>query len=369
MALATIVAVRGSTYRREGARFVVPAVGLPVGTISGGCLEGDVRLVAEEVMADGRPRLIRYDLTADDEAVWGWGLGCNGLVDVFVEPADRAGEIAAAMRGAIHEQRAVAVVTVVEADAASRAVPGARLLVRPEGMTEGSLGDQRLDERAAAGGLRSLSEERSGLVELGPGVRAFVEALVPPPRVVVCGAGHDAIPLVAAAAKLGFRVEVVDDREAFLTQDRFTGAARLVHTDPPQAADSVAVDHRTNVVVMSHNFVRDKGYLRSFLGSPARYIGMLGPAARFERLLEHLRREGLETATGDLRRVHSPAGLDVGAEDPEEIALAIVGEIMAVQDGRGGGFLKDRSGPIHERGSTSGTESVAASAEVPSTAR
>ncbi|HXF57923.1 MAG TPA: XdhC family protein [Actinomycetota bacterium] len=348
MALATIVQARGSTYRREGARYLVRSEGRPVGTISGGCLEGDVRDVAAQVMADGRPRLLHFDLTADDEVVWGWGLGCNGVIDVFVEPAAGAVQAARAIRRAVEEQRPLAVITVVEAEE-DRAAPGARLVVHLDGSTEGSLGHPGLDERAKDEALAALEQERSRLVELGEGVRAFVEAVVPPIRLLVCGAGHDAVPLVRYAAGLGWRVEVVDDRENFLKPTRFPEAARFVRAEPLEAARAAGVDERTYVVVMSHNFLRDKDYLRSFLGSPAPYIGMLGPRARLEKLLEELRREGYEPRPQDLEVVHGPAGLDLGSEGPEEVAWAIVGEILAVRNRRRGGFLKDRKGPIHDR--------------------
>src|SRR5947199_4489362 len=121
MALATIVEVKGSTYRREGARLLIPERGKPVGTISGGCLEGDVREAAAEVMAEGHPRLLHFDLTADDEVVWGWGLGCNGVIDVFIEPAEGAASTAAALRRALDDETALAVVTVVEASGEARA--------------------------------------------------------------------------------------------------------------------------------------------------------------------------------------------------------------------------------------------------------
>src|SRR6266536_290112 len=297
MALATIVGVKGSTYRREGARLLVPENGKPVGTISGGCLEGDVREAAKEVMARGVPRLMHFDLTADDEVVWGWGLGCNGVIDVFVEPAEGAFGTAGAVRRA----------------------------------------------------LEALAEERSRTIELANGVRAFVEVLAPPLRLLVCGAGYDAIALVRSAGGLGWRVEVVDDRAFFLKPHRFPEATRFVQTEPIDAAEAAGVDDRTFVVVMSHNFVRDKDYLRSFLGTRVRYIGMLGPSARLERVLTQLKREGYEPSDNDLGVVHGPAGLDLGGEGPDEVAWAIVAEVMAVWNGRGGGFLKDRSGPIHER--------------------
>src|SRR5262249_39327109 len=147
MALATIVGVRGSTYRREGARLLVREAGKPVGTISGGCLEGDVRVTASEIMADGVPRLLHFDLTADDEAVWGWGLGCNGVIDVFVEPAEGAVAAAAAMRRAIDERHPLAAVVVTES-MSDGLKAGARMLVRADGTAEGSLGDAALDALA-----------------------------------------------------------------------------------------------------------------------------------------------------------------------------------------------------------------------------
>jgi xanthine dehydrogenase accessory factor len=189
-----------------------------------------------------------------------------------------------------------------------------------------------------------LGEERSEVRELADGVRAFVEVLDPPLRLVVCGAGHDAIPLVRAASVLGWNVTVVDDRPAFLTQARFPEAR-----GPADAAKAAGVDERAYSVVMTHNFLKDKEYVRSLLGSPAAYIGMLGPGARTERLLMELRDEGVELTEIDRKRIHGPAGLDLGGEGPEEIAQAILAEIVAVKRRRAGGFLRDRPGPIHDR--------------------
>jgi xanthine/CO dehydrogenase XdhC/CoxF family maturation factor len=339
VALATIVAVRGSTYRREGARLVVPAEGPTVGNISGGCLEGDVADTAREVMATGRPQVRKFDLTADDEAVWGWGLGCNGAIDVLIEPAANARPFVAAMRAATRRHRAVALVTVVEGP-----TTGARLIVHPDGRSEGELG-----QAAAAAGLDALAGGRSRTAVLDDGTTVFVEVLEPPLHLVVCGAGHDAIPVVEFGSRLGWQVDVVDDRRAMLVGQRFPHASRLVHSQPAVAADSVSADERTCVVIMSHNFLRDAAYLRSFLRRPLPYLGVLGPAARLERLLEALAGEGFTPAPEDLAHVHGPAGLDVGAEGPEEIAWAIVAEILAVQRRAGGGFLRDRGGPIHPR--------------------
>jgi xanthine/CO dehydrogenase XdhC/CoxF family maturation factor len=351
LALATIVAVRGSTYRRPGARLLVPEDGELVGNISGGCLENDVADVARIVMREGVARIVSFDLTADDDAVWGWGLGCNGAFELFVEPADKAAEVAGALRMALEDERPICMVTVLEST-----VPGVgqgdRILVKPDGAVERSFGDPAVDAAARDAGLELLAAERSEIRTL-PGTRgearAFVEVLEPPLRLLICGAGHDAAPLVRHAAALGWAPIVVDDRPEFLNRERFPEAAAFVLVERPEkVAEKVPVDDRAYVVVMTHNFLRDKDYVRSLLGSPARFVELLGPRVRTERLFAELRAEGVEVPE-DLDRFRSPAGLDLGAEGPDEIATAICAEIVAIKRGRGGGFLKDRPGPIHER--------------------
>ncbi|HVD68019.1 MAG TPA: XdhC family protein [Actinomycetota bacterium] len=350
MALATIVAVRGSTYRRPGARLLVPEEGAPIGNISGGCLEGDVADMARLVMEEGRARLAGWDLTADDDAVWGLGLGCNGAIEVFIEPADRAAEAARALRTALEEERPISLVTVIESTEPEAIAPGARLIVMPDGAVEGSLGRSDVDAEAIAAARELLTTERSEIRTLAEGIRAFVEILDPPLRLVICGAGHDAVPLVRAASLLGWNVTVVDDRPAFLNRERFPEAHGFASVDDPsEVADAVTVDARTFVVVMTHNFLRDKAYLRGLLTTDARYVAMLGPAARTQRLLMELEEEGTPITDEGRSRIHGPAGLDLGAEGPEEIAQAIIGEIVAVRRGRDGGFLKERPTPIHDR--------------------
>ncbi len=342
MAMATVVAASGSTYRRAGARLVIPAAGELVGNISGGCLEGDVVTTAAEVLASGRPRLLHFDLTADDEVVWGWGLGCNGVIDVLVEPAAAALGPIAAVQAARADQRSLVLVTLLaEADL------GARLVVHPDGHTEASLGDTTLDAAATEQALAALTSGSSTTLILPGGKRIFVEVFQPPLRLLVCGAGHDAIPLVAAGAGLGWRVEVVDNRATFLTASRFPHAERLVQADPTDAATRAGTDRRTYAVVMSHNFLRDRDYLRSFLASDVAYLGMLGPRARLDQLLDALAAEGVVVAPEMLDRVYGPAGLDIGAESPEEIAWSIVTEMLAVSRRAGAGFLRARTGHIH----------------------
>jgi xanthine dehydrogenase accessory factor len=313
MALATVVATSGSTYRRAGARLFMPAVGEPIGNISGGCLEGDVARIGQEVMRNGTPRLASFDLTADDDAVWGYGLGCNGAIEVFVEPASGALETAAALRTA----QSTCLVTV---------------------LTGSSAGSHRLQaDGAAAAALRSGSPE---VIE-EDGERVLYEPIQAPMRLIVCGAGHDAIPLVRQASELGWRVTVADVRRALLNLERFPGAADFCDADPDAAAVQLEPDGRSAVVLMSHNYLRDIAYLRSFLSAEWAYLGVLGPRGRTEQMLTEVGQPG------GMDRLHAPAGLDIGAEGPEEVARAIVAEILAVMRGRSGGPLRDRSGPIH----------------------
>jgi xanthine dehydrogenase accessory factor len=312
-ALATVVATRGSTYRRAGARLFIPATGEPIGNISGGCLEGDVGRIGQEVMRDGKPRLASFDLTADDDAVWGYGLGCNGAIEVFVEPASGALEGAAALRTA----QSTCLVTV---------------------LSGASAGAHRLQaDGAADAALRSGSSQ---IVE-EDGERVLYEPILPPMRLIVCGAGHDAIPLVRQASELGWRVTVADVRRALLNIERFPGAADFCDADPDAAAAALVPDRRSAVLLMSHNYLRDIAYLRSFLGGTWAYLGVLGPRGRTEQMLGEL---GQPDA---IERLHAPAGLDIGAEGPEEVARAIVAEILAVTRGRSGGPLRERAGPIH----------------------
>nr|MBA2601085.1 XdhC family protein [Actinomycetota bacterium] len=350
MALATIVSVTGSTYRRPGARLLVPDEGDAIGNLSGGCLEGQVTEIGRDVMESGESRLEFYDLTADDEVVWGWGLGCNGAIEVFIEPAANAAASAAVLRQALEEERSLATVTVLTSSVAG-VEQGARIVVYPNGEVTGSLGDDGATRSAADEASRALADGTTSVVELethNGEARLFVEVLRPPLRLVVCGAGHDAIPLVRAGSQLGWRVDVVDDRASFLDAERFLGARSFIECEPGDVMKRADIDERSYVVVMSHNYLRDRNYLRSLLPSKAAYIGMLGPHARLQRLLGDLGTEGTTPTSEQLDRTYGPAGLDLGGEGPEEIAAAIVAEILAVSGGRQAGFLRQRSGPIHE---------------------
>jgi len=349
MALATIVATRGSTYRRAGARYLVPATGEPIGNLSGGCLEDDVARAGREVMSSGEPRLMTFDMTADGEEIWGYGLGCNGAIDVFVEPGAMAVETASAFRAAIEENRPAALVTVIEVADHGEVLLGARLLVEPDGVLRGGI-SATLDEAARQTAIAALATGRSQVVPLGDTARAFVEVARPPLRLVICGAGHDVIPLVRQAWALGWRVVVADVRRNLLNHKRFPEATSFVDATPLDAAQAIGPDERTAVLLMSHNYLRDSEYLRSYAQAGiARlaYLGLLGPRGRSARLLLELEANGVTLTDADRSRLHAPAGLDLGAEEPEEVAAALIAEILAVERGHSGRPLRETTGPIH----------------------
>jgi xanthine/CO dehydrogenase XdhC/CoxF family maturation factor len=336
VALATIVRVRGSAYRREGARILVREDGSYECLLSGGCLEPAVADAAARVIATGRPVVIEYDL--EEDSVWSVGIGCSGAVDIYIE---RVEEDAATREWLdVLERAEPAVLVKPLADGAGR------LLVR-EGRETGTLGDVALDNEAARHARERLRESspESGTEWLGK-AELFFEVSMPPPHVVVFGANSDAEPLVRYAWDLGFVVTVVDVREAFLRPDRFPNAG-LVSSHFSRFRETVRLTSRSSVVIMNHHLERDRESLRFALQSDVSYVGVLGPRTRFDKLVGALASDGFVAEPGALSRVHNPVGLALGAETPEEIAVSILGEILALQRGFNGGFLAGRTASLH----------------------
>ena len=338
-ALATVIGVSGSTYRLPGAKQLLRADGSSVGTVSGGCLDADLVRVVGEVIERQEPQFVTYDLKADEDEVWGFGLGCNGVTEIWVEPALTGEALVRNLVDARDSAESIAAITAIGGPSL-----GARLFVRSDGTQEGSLGSPEADAVAAAAALRAMEVGHHSQMSLSGGP-AFVEVQIPPAHLLVCGGGHDAIPLVRYGRELGWRVTVVDDRRAYLTEDRFPGAA-LVHGDGEDLGELASLGQRTDAVVMTHNYRRDVEFLRALIPSAVRYIGMLGPRARTERIIDEL--QSTTTVPDDtLDKVYAPAGLDIGAEGPDQIALAILAEAQTVARGRSGGPLRDRRGGIH----------------------
>lgn len=340
-ALATVVGVRGSTYRQLGARQLVAEDGYSVGTVSGGCLDQDLHQVVGEVLASGAPRLVEFDLTADDEAIWGWGIGCNGATELLVVPSDDAARWAEAIAACRARHRTLAVAHELFEPRFSR------LYLQLDGGHSGRLSNQAMERNAIEAARSAIAEGESRVMAVG-NRRLLIEVVGAPRRLLICGAGHDADPVVHYAAELGFEVVVTDERPALLTAERFP-SARLVSALPSQLGMKIELDQRTYAVIMSHNYLRDLDYLRSLLGTEVPYIGALGPGARLERLVADLEESGHSPSLEDLAKVHGPAGLDIGAEGPKEIAWAIMAEILAVRRSKAAGFLRDRKGPDYLR--------------------
>ncbi len=305
-ALATVVRVRGSAYRHEGAKLLVGADGTIVGNVSGGCLEQDVREVARRVLRSGIAERRHYCSGADEIAAWDLGVGCEGEVELLVEPVRDA---RAEERAALAEEQLFTVRTPM------------------------------------AGGPRlvSCACETAGLATDASGREWFVDAFTPPPRLLLCGAGDDAIPLARLGADIGFRVIVTDRRTALLAAGRFPHAVRSLLARPDQLTRHGVMTADTYAVVMTHHFADDGAYLAALRNSPVPYIGMLGPRQRTERLLQR----GDVTGQVEDARVHGPVGLDIGTDGAEQVALSVLAEIMAVRAGRPALPLRERLAPIH----------------------
>jgi xanthine dehydrogenase accessory factor len=311
-AIATVVRVEGSSYRRPGARLLIQNDGSTCGGVSGGCLEADVRDAALRVIQSGTPRLLHYDTGADDRTVWGLGLGCNGSVDVFVQAATEQPTLAAVreMQTRLADSSPFAVSTFVEGTDAGQIVLDS--------------GPKDTESR--------LTREGHNLV--------FAEVFQPPPTLLVCGAGDDARPLVTYASESGFVVTMVDHRPAFLDAERFPLAQRLLCRRPEAGVHGLDVDSRTLVVVMTHSLAHDRDWLQCLLATSAQYIGLLGPRTRAEGILSQL-------GACDDSRVFAPVGLTLGADGPEQIAISVVAELLAVLSRQQPGHLRARTEAIH----------------------
>lgn len=363
-ALATIVYVEGSAYRRPGARMLLTEDGQMTGSLSGGCLERDVFERACIVMKTRRAVVVRYDTGADADIVWGLGLGCNGIVQVLIEPLDAetmphhlkllADGMTRPEPGVIATVFGVREMTMPATHGENFGVElGSRLLLRGDTSDESALVDFPHDELACAvmqDARAALKDNESSIrvYELAEGqVEVFIEVVEPPVPVVVFGAGADAAPVLEFAQQLGWHVTVVDTQARAVARERFAAADAVLLCRPEDVAARVPLNARTMALVMTHNYPHDLTLFKTLLPGPARYIGMLGPQRRTEQIIAEAAAEGVTTSEADRQRLHAPVGLDLGAETPEEIALSIIAEMRAVLANHEGGFLKNRTAPIH----------------------
>ena len=350
-AVATLVKVEGSTYRRPGARMLITSNG-QVGSLSGGCLESDVLERAQSVMAHGRPLLVKYDTTAEDDLIWGLGLGCQGVAYVLIErPGDEPNALSVIER-CLSQRQPGALATVFQGEGTNFKV-GDRLLWFPDG----EVNDIQNAELAQClrQDLQAAMEQTSTVqtYRLSEGIaEVFLEVIQPPTSLVIFGVGFDAVPLVRFAKELGWHVTVVDPKARPATVERFS-LADCVVLGFSEITNKITVDEHTVAVIMTHNYLYDLELLPLLLPLSLPYLGILGPKQRTARLLAELQ-EGFHFNSA--QHLYSPVGLDIGADNPEEIALAIAAEIQAVLQKRSGGFLKERNGSIHSQSERDGSE-------------
>ena len=335
-AMATVVRIDGSAYRRPGAKLLVEESGATRGGVSGGCLEADVREIAMTVMREGVSRLRHYETGTDDRTVWGLGLGCNGSVDIFVQPltSEDTLNVARHVRTLLAGDAPFAVSTIVRGPAAARG----RLLVARDGPPVGSTGTPGLDHEITRRAEALLAAGESNCYDI-ESTGVFTEVHVPPPRLVICGAGDDGISLSAHASQVGFRVTVIDHRPAYLAPERFPDAERIDRR-PADGLEGIPLGPRTYVVAMTHSFAHDREWVRRLLRTDAPYIGLLGPRARRDQILEQIDAMGTD-------RLFAPVGLDLGADGPEQVAVSILAELLAVRASSVPRHLREKDGVIH----------------------
>jgi len=353
--LATVIDVRGSGYRLPGARMLMLAGGRTVGTVSGGCLEADVLERAKKVLDTGRAEVFVYDTTKDENSVFSMNMGCRGIIRILLEPVGRDSPLIGKFRAVNDTRERQVIATLVSAESDSDVRVGGRLFfdAHSKFATDGLplfLADLPHLRDACSKFLTSTEACELQTFNAPDGTFEFaLENIVPPISLLLFGAGADAVPMARIVTEVGWQVTVHDHRPAFLTDERFPTARKLVLQKVDEQLEPFIADSRTAAVIMTHNYSRDRSILPALLLSEVFYIGALGPKRRAEQLLGELAESGIDFKTEQLARLYAPVGLDIGADTPESIALSIAGEIQSVLANRNGGHLRDRKGSIYDR--------------------
>jgi xanthine/CO dehydrogenase XdhC/CoxF family maturation factor len=354
VALASVVHLEGSSYRRPGARMLVNDEGELTGAISGGCLEGDALRKALYALSQQRSRLVSYDTSDEDDMTIGIQLGCAGVIQVLFEPIDpdKQDNPIQLIRKALAIRQEAVMVTLFNLSNKHADQPGTCLLMESNGNISGSIPIQGIGKFVMEDVLQAMRNKKSVFREYqaeGISMTAFIEFLQPPISLVVVGAGNDAVPMMQIADTLGWDVRIVDGRNTHARPERFVAACQVLVSKPEAVLDQLSMDARTVFVMMTHNYNYDLSMLKALLPTQTPYIGMLGPKKKLDRMLDELRQEGMKLDDVMLSKVHGPTGLEIGAETPEEIALSIIAEIQAVVEGKAGGMLKHKADVIHAR--------------------
>jgi len=342
LVLGTVIATEGSTYRKPGAMMLIAADSSYCGLISGGCLEADLAAHAKQVFADGKTRNVCYDMSQGDDFAWGLGLGCDGIIHLMLQRVDGiTGFSFLTTLDQAWKAKSSGLLSLVTSSSNPDHSAGDYAL---HCGTEFSTGDPQLMKsiHSPEGSLFSSGHDMSrrywqDAIDTSHGkVELLLIPIMPPPAILICGAGHDALPVARLAVEMGWNCTIVDHRPGFARADRFPARCDVRVLQPAELSTHIGLGHIDAAVLMTHHLGHDRSYLSQVVEADISYIGLLGPRARRDRLLS-------EIGAVDVH-VHGPAGLDIGAEMPESIALAIVAEIHAFLNQRDGSMLTHADG-------------------------
>lgn len=346
-ALATVVQVRGSSYRSPGARMLIINDGRWFGSISGGCLEGDALRKARQVMKDGKPMTVTYDTREESNQELGISLGCNGIIDVLIEPIQEELNPLDLFISLKAVNKPIALATVFGAN-----LTGEKLLLTSDGDELSRFSDDAFTDLVVCDLEEVFRLRKSFTKKYTSGcqsIEVFIELIQPAISLVIFGAGFDARSVSNLAKTLGWRVSVTDECVAHIAPIFFPEVDKLSLCQRDFVDRDFDITPYTACVVMSHNYDYDRDVVRKLLNSQAPYIGILGPRKRFDKMIDEFQEQGITLSAHHHEIIHSPIGLDIAAETPEEIAVSIIAEIQAKLHRREGQFLKLRTTPIHER--------------------
>lgn len=354
LALATLVHLNGSSYRRPGARMIVDEEGQLTGAISGGCLEGDALRKAVFCIHTQTPKLVVYDTSDEEDATIGIQLGCSGIIQVLFEPIDEHNPLnpIELLKKAIHKRQNTVLVTLYASQIKKGDTVGTSMLLEDSGEFHNNSTFQFVPEPLMQDIKETLTVKKSSFKSYQQNdntFNAFLSFISPPISLVIVGAGNDAIPLQSIAETLGWEVTIVDGRHTYAKIERFSSACQIIVSKPEQVLQQIPIDDKTVFVLMTHNYNYDYAILKALLGKKIPYIGALGPKKKLDNMINDLKAENIILNEKQKNILYGPVGLELGAETPAEIALSITAEIMSVMNNKKGGSLRNLLTEIHPR--------------------
>jgi xanthine/CO dehydrogenase XdhC/CoxF family maturation factor len=354
LALATLVHLNGSSYRRPGARMIVDEEGQLTGAISGGCLEGDALRKAVFCIHTQIPKLVVYDTSDEEDATIGIQLGCSGIIQVLFEPIDENNPLnpIELLKKAIHKRQNTVLVTLYASQIKKGDTVGTSMLLEDSGEFHNNSSFQFVPEKLMQDINETLTIKKSSFKSYNLNddtFSAFLSFISPPISLVIVGAGNDAIPLQSIAETLGWQVTIVDGRHTYAKIERFSSACQIIVSKPEKVLQQISIDEKTVFVLMTHNYNYDYAILKALLSKNPPYIGALGPKKKLDNMITDLKAENIFLNERQKNILYGPVGLEIGAETPAEIALSITAEIMSVMHNKKGGYLRNLLTEIHPR--------------------